>query len=193
MKSVKLDVFASPSPPRSGLVMDARPVPRAVGHLDMPPESSLRRPSRLREAEESPERSKRLRLVVQADAESAAPKAIERLFTPCADDADTGGYDSVSSLDHTTGLLQPSSKDEMGTIDEGTTVNTTLLDADPFADLRAMSPAVVDHPRSITCAKEGVGQVDCGHGAARQADAGEEPTSEEDDFDAWLEANVLVV
>ena len=105
--------------------------------------------------------------------------------------------ESSSSQGDAAGLFLPSFTDDAEMVDEGIT-NTTFTDADPFADLRAGSPDLRDgfgDDEVTKLTNEGATQ-----GSRRPEDdarseepAGEEPTNEEDDFDAWLDSNVLVV
>ena len=195
-----LDVFASPSPPREGaktVVRSTSGDPRLTGNADNfaePKEPSLRRPKQVRRGGDRTESSKRVRL---SSPQAETARATES--HPALSAADTRPNDTEfsSSQDDAAGLFLPSFTDDAEVIDEGIT-NTTFADADPFADLRAGSPDLRDgfgDDEVTELTQEGAKQANRRpeDDAELEDPAAEEPTNEEDDFDAWLDSNVLVV
>ena len=195
-----LDVFASPSPPRGGpktVVRSASGDPALKGSaadFGEPKEHSLRRPKQVRKAGDRTESSKRLRL---SSPKAELARAEESRPARSAVGTRLNDSESSSSQGDAAGISLPSFTDDAEMVDEGIT-NTTFTDADPFADLRAGSPDLrdgFDDDEVTKLTNEGATQ-----GSRRPEDdarseepAGEEPTNEEDDFDAWLDSNVLVV
>ncbi|GAA5989083.1 hypothetical protein JCM10908_001151 [Rhodotorula pacifica] len=182
-----LDVFASPSPPR----------PAANNHAAHKDDhnkvrgQSLRRPRQLERQEERQDPSKRMRLALEE-----ARTAPLRAATVSRSGVDRYAEDDHSSSplnDAAEGLFLPVFEEDAEMV-EASATTSTFPEEDPFADLRRGTPSAEGMSKDDRArTSEGVGTDFATGQSDDAAGEAEEAASEADDFDAWLESNVLVV